>query len=564
MTGIPPDLLRLAFCLVFSYPGCAILKRLPDNNTLVKELFIMSVSLFYLLGVFSMWGGVRTLLISTLATYYITKKWPSSPFMPWANFLFVMAHLFTNHIANQIKEAGELYDPNVIDITGAQMVLCMKLSAFGWNVYDGTQPQGSLSDFQKMRAVKKHPSLLDFVTYAFFFPSVLTGPSFDYEEFRQWIDLSMFDVTANDPKRGRAVNRKIPRSGRVATLKALEGVLWIVVWVLVTSYFNLDYALSPKFTSELNFVLKMLYLYVLGFSYRLKYYGAWSISEGSCILAGIGFNGKTKSGKYKWDRVKNIDPWKFEFGQNTFTLLEAWNMNTNKWLKNYVYLRVTPKGKKPGFRSTLATFFTSAFWHGTRPGYYLTFVTGAFFQALGKIFRRNLRPIFLEADGVTPGPYKKYYDILTWVTVQLGFGYMVQPFMILEFGPSLRLWSTVYFCVHLFIALVILLFYGPYKRTVTGYLNSLRPKETTIKPADKLKMDAEKLRQLQHELRVLSSNEPSLGVPQPDFEDFDDDVKEAIAEFEALKNEIARDIDALRPKVDKEPLKNAKPQSKRQ
>ena len=34
-------------------------------------------------------------------------------------------------------------------------------------------------------------------------------------------------------------------------------------------------------------------------------------------------------------------------------------MNTNRWLKNYVYLRVTPKGKKPGFRSSMSTFGTS-------------------------------------------------------------------------------------------------------------------------------------------------------------------------------------------------------------
>ena len=37
-------------------------------------------------------------------------------------------------------------------------------------------------------------------------------------------------------------------------------------------------------------------------------------------------------------------------------------MKTNVWLRECVYKRVTPKGKKPGFVSSLATFATSAFW----------------------------------------------------------------------------------------------------------------------------------------------------------------------------------------------------------
>jgi len=51
-----------------------------------------------------------------------------------------------------------------------------------------------------------------------------------------------------------------------------------------------------------------------------------------------------------------------EFPSNFKVLLDAWNMKTNVWLRECVYKRVTPKGKKPGFRSSMITFFTSAFW----------------------------------------------------------------------------------------------------------------------------------------------------------------------------------------------------------
>ncbi|CAN6627153.1 lysophospholipid acyltransferase [Trichomonascus vanleenenianus] len=528
----------MALCLLGSYPLSAVLKRLPDSNRVLKDLYIVGVSMFYLLGVFNTWSGLRTLLISTLGTYFITKTLRTSPFMPWINFLFVMGHLFIGHIHAQMHEGK--YDVNEIDISGAQMVLCMKLTAFAWNVYDGLASDSALTDFQRSHAIKQHPPLLDFLAYALFFPSLFTGPSCDYADFARWVDLSMFDVTKNDPKRGRAVNRRIPRSGRVAALKAAEGVAWIALWIKLSDYISTDEIESDTFLEKSSFLTKVLYMYAVGFLFRLKYYGAWSISEGACILSGLGFNGKTKTGKYRWDGLKNINPIGFEKGQNTYSCLESWNMNTNKWLKNYIYLRVTPKGKKPGFRSTLATFFTSAAWHGTRPGYYLMFLTGAFYQSLGKDFRRHIRPIFMEPDGVTPGPHKRYYDIVSWFVTQLSFGYLIQPFALLDLKPSLKVWSSVYFYIHLLIIVLVVLFHGPPKKAVLRYLKSLQP--APMKESEKIKQDTARLRAMRQEIELL----PSLGIPQPDFDTIDDDMKEALQEFEDLKQDIARELQSFK------------------
>ena len=75
-------------------------------------------------------------------------------------------------------------------------------------------------------------------------------------------------------------------------------------------------------------------MWILGFTFRLKYYTIWTIAEGACILCGIGYNGvDPETGEFKWNRVQNIDPWSFETGQNVHACLEAWNQNTNIWLK---------------------------------------------------------------------------------------------------------------------------------------------------------------------------------------------------------------------------------------
>src|SRR5690349_10910101 len=118
-------------------------------------LICRRVSTFYLLGLFSLWDGARTLTISAVGTYAIAQN-ISGPFMPWIGFVFLMVHLSINQIKRQM-----VADPGIVDITGAQMVLVMKLSAFCWNIADGRLPEKELSDLQKGKALKSLPKPLD-------------------------------------------------------------------------------------------------------------------------------------------------------------------------------------------------------------------------------------------------------------------------------------------------------------------------------------------------------------------------------------------------------------------
>ena len=179
-------------------------------------------------------------------------------------------------------------------------------------------------------------------------------------------------------------NRKIPRSATPAMIKAFIGLTWILLFLNFSKWYNADLVLGDSYMTYW-FLRRVWILEMLGFTTRMKYYGVWSLTEGACILSGMGFRGvNPKTGKIDWSRLQNVNPWGIEAAQNSRAYLENWNMNTNHWLRNYVYLRVTPKGKKPGFRASLATFTTSAFWHGFYPGYYLTFVLAAFLQTVAK------------------------------------------------------------------------------------------------------------------------------------------------------------------------------------
>lgn len=84
--------------------------------------------------------------------------------------------------------------------------------------------------------------------------------------------------------------------------------------------------------------------------------------QGASILTGLGFTGFDSQGKSQWEGAANVNVFEIEIPSNFKVLLDSWNMKTNVWLRECVYKRVTPKGKKPGFRSSMITFFTSAFW----------------------------------------------------------------------------------------------------------------------------------------------------------------------------------------------------------
>ncbi|EME81683.1 uncharacterized protein MYCFIDRAFT_188669 [Pseudocercospora fijiensis CIRAD86] len=412
-------------------------------------------------GLFDLWGGLVVVLFDAIGTYLIAA-YIEGPYMPWLGFVFLMGHMSVSHIYRMIADS-----PSSVDITGAQMVMVMKLSAFCWNVWDGKQKDSDLNDVQKERAIKKLPDPLSYAGFVAFFPSLFAGPAFDYVDYERWVTTTMFDLPPGmDPAKAPPTRkkRKIPRSATPAMFKLVTGVIWIVAFLQFWGSFGPEVLLDDHFKDR-NFFMRVFYLYMMNFVQRMKYYGVWTLTEGACILAGIGFKGiDPKTGKADWGRLTNIKPLGVELAQNTHAYLGNWNINTNHWLRNYIYLRVTPKGKKPGFRASMATFVTSAFWHGFAPGYYLTFVLASFVQNVAKSefpsrpttsyanassdARRLLRPFFMTPDGSKPTKYKPYYDFFTWVVTQLAFSFVTTPFILLTIHDSLLAWGRVYFyCV---------------------------------------------------------------------------------------------------------------------
>ncbi|KAI7087646.1 MBOAT family protein-like protein [Hortaea werneckii] len=511
--GASTDEVKLITSFLLSYPLAGILKRLPDDKPWLKNVYNISIAVFYLVGLFDLWSGLALIIFDAVVTYAIAA-YIHGPYMPWIGFVFLMGHMSVSHIYRHIAA-----DPSGVDITGAQMVMVMKLSAFCWTVFDGRQKSEHLTDDQKDRMLKELPAPLDYAGFVAFFPSLMAGPAFDFVDYHRWLNTSMFDLPpGTDPVRAPPTRkkRKIPRSGTPAMLKMATGILWILVFLQLVGYFNQQVVLSHKYI-EMNILMRVVHLYMLSFVTRMKYYGVWTLTEGACILSGIGYKGlNPKTGKPDWGRLTNIKPTGVELAQNSHAYLGNWNINTNHWLRNCVYLRVTPRGKKPGFRSSMATFVTSAFWHGFEPGYYLSFILASFMQNVAKNSRRLLRPFFMTPDGTKPLPRKRYYDIATWLITQLTFSFTTAPFILLSVHDSLAVWARNYFFCPIGVALCSLFLASPGKAWLTKKVKARQNK----RPTDSMKRSES----------MESLEGATLGVPNEPGREFDEMVDEVMEE----------------------------------
>ncbi|RDA87288.1 hypothetical protein CP532_1315 [Ophiocordyceps camponoti-leonardi (nom. inval.)] len=525
--GASPDEVKIIVSFLLSYPLAGVLKRIPDSKPEYKNLFIIGMSIFYMVGLFDLWRGLATLFFSAAGAFCIAKYLQKSSYMPWVGFVFLMGHMSFSHIRRQIAN-----NPSAVDITGAQMVMVMKLSAFCWNVADGQLPSDELSEHQKDRALAALPSLLDYAAYVLFFPSLFAGPAFDYVEYRRWIDTSMFDVPAEVDSAKRPPvrkKRKIPRSGTPATFKAIQGLCWIGLFVALSARFGYEQLVEESYM-QYGFLRRVWIMYMANVVARLKYYGVWSLTEGSCILAGLGYNGVDPvTGKVSWNRLQNINPWMVETAQNPREYLAGWNINTNNWLRNYVYLRVTPRGKKPGFRASMTTFATSALWHGFHPGYYLSFVLASLVQTAAKNFRRLVRPFFLDPVSGDARPGKKYYDAVSYVATQSTFAFVTTPFLLLTLKGSIHAWSCVYFYALVWTVACMLFFASPGGKAMLKA--ELEKKSGGQQPRAKL------VRSISVE--SLKGKEPILGISKDLEQDMNEVVQEIRAEVQARQRKMS-------------------------
>jgi len=294
-------------------------------------------------------------LICVLLVWALCKFLPGTSISVVVAFLFLMGHLLLGYHLT----ATDMYD---IKWTLPQCILTLRLIGLVWDVYDGQQPQESLSEDQKTTALKDSPSLLEIAAYTYFFGSFLVGPQYPLTRFRKFVTGDF-----NDPKTGK------PRQNWTnAMLRLLPGIIYMCAHFYYFMILPTEYFMTEEFRDE-SFGWKFIHVTLWYRFILFRYQAVWLVTEGSCILSVLAYNGvDKKTGKDLWDGVRNIRLTKFEFGYTFQSVIESFNYNTNQWAARYIFKRLKFLGNKTA--SHLATLVFLALWHGFYSGYYLCFL----------------------------------------------------------------------------------------------------------------------------------------------------------------------------------------------
>ncbi|TEB29423.1 endoplasmic reticulum protein [Coprinellus micaceus] len=452
LVGASTDQIKLIFCLLVAYPLGSLYIRVPASSPNIRHLYSVAVAIFFFFPVLQIYTAFFQLLASILATYYIAKHDKSSK-MPWVVFVIVMGHLTYNHVIRALY--GFSYE--TMEVTGPQMVLVMKLTTFAWNVYDGRRKEEELDKWQLAKRVTQYPSLLEFLGYSFYFPGILVGPYLDFAEYMDVVNETMF--THPDVRPKIKPGRKTPSyRKRAAYTRMLLGLVYLGIFVVLGPTFNFAAGLKPEFLQK-NLLTRIISFQLNGPVERCKYYAIWTLTEGASILTGLGFTGFGPHGEAHWNGAANVKVFDIELPSNFKVLLDSWNMKTNVWLRECIYKRVTPKGKKPGNTSQMITFFTSAFWHGIAGGYYLTFLMGGFITAAARQARNAIRPFFAPAEGKPVTLAKRLYDLVTVILSAMILNYTASAFIIGGTWDSIETWRRLGWYGHIVVFGGLFFFY---------------------------------------------------------------------------------------------------------
>jgi len=456
--------LSYGICLIMAFPLAFVHRHVVPNNATARHIFSLIVGLVYAFWVFG-YDGLH-FVSTSLFTYLVVRyQIGGSEYAHYVVFVFNFLYLFYGHAMRVYYD----YLGYSLDWTVPQMMLCIKLTAFAYQYYDGHHLKEVKYERARAAAIQTIPSPLEFFSFAFFFAGFLTGPVADYNDYKKFTDRTMFKET----------NYIIPGSWRTG----LYNLLLVGIAFLGNAYAAKvpeSYAATDEF-QQFPFWWRLCYIAVaIEFGF-FKYYFAFYCGEGACTVAGLSYNGvDEKTGEIKWDRVKSMNLWEFRTAHNGKDVAANWNIPAANWLKRYVYLRVLNKEGTNSSQALFITYGVSAVWHGLYPGYYAFFFSCAYFLVISTYGRSVWRSYFLK-DPSNPRKSEvkssiQYYHMLTWVVVQGALDYCILSFRVLSIERTIKSWNSIFWLAHVTGA-VFYVFSKIWTAMGYGGLNMLKKKE---------------------------------------------------------------------------------------
>ncbi|XP_063150739.1 lysophospholipid acyltransferase 5 [Candoia aspera] len=434
--GSSEQALRLILSIFLGYPF-ALFQRyfLFQKNDYLIHLYntIMGLSLAY----FNFGAQLCHSLICVFVQFLILRLMGRTITAVATSFCFQMTYLTFGYYFT----ATEYYD---IKWTMPHCVLALKLIGLVTDYYEGRQEEESLTPEQQKFAVRGVPTLLEVSGFSYFYGACMVGPQFSMTRYQKLVKGDLTDVPGQRP------NSFVP-----ALKRLLLGIFFMIIYTVASPYITEKYLTSDDFLEQ-PFWFRCFYILIWGKILLYKYVTCWLVTEGVCILTGLGYNGMDEKGMPKWDACANMKIWMFETTPYFTGTIASFNTNTNAWVARYIYKRLKFLGNK--LLSQAISLIFLAVWHGLHCGYLICFQMEFLIviverQAINLI---NDSP-FLTAltSNIILWPF--FYAIqqsIHWMFMS----YSLVPFCLFTWEKWIQVYKSIYFIGHvLFLTLLFTL-----------------------------------------------------------------------------------------------------------
>ena len=273
----------------------------------------------------------------------------------------------------------------------------------------------------------ENDKLSDMFNYLMNMGGIFFGPPITYNMFMK---RHLEEKNQKDEKKQK--EEKVIKKEKSNFFKDNEGLSSIFISII---YLAIHVILSKNFTfseNRKNFLKDFIYMVVSSFSLRCKFYFIWTLSSSYFHYLG-------------YENIKNIFPWKIETSKNVKDLTSSWNVYTNLWLKESVFM---PFKKTNNTLAGVLTFFASSFFHGPNICYAIMFLTFAFISKPIKELNERISKLEKYIG-------KFFANLLLNVQMFVMLSYLCVPFVSLNLSHTYKVWKSVYFFGHFHLLLCL-------------------------------------------------------------------------------------------------------------
>ncbi|KAF7732563.1 hypothetical protein EC973_003310 [Apophysomyces ossiformis] len=457
-TGIPEPTLRLLLTLVLAYPVARVYNNtylrhvedskvnqatLTDRNNFVLVSGLL-LSLFF--NGTQIYHSLLTVAIS-YAICYLGDQFHNRQLAAIGVWVFNAAYLLLGYYFT----ATDDYD---ITWTMAQCILCLRLMGFGFDFLDGQKSKVESNDVQKSAptphsfsntALTTLPEFNEMLAYCFFPSAFLVGPQFSFSLYQRWL---------KGPFNGKS-SAELDEIEKYQMMYVIRCVTLSVIYLgaqqLIGSQYSTAYLLTEEYAALPLFKRLFIFWMAGKFCYN-KYLGVWMLTEGASAYFGISYEGEDAEGRSLFTGLANVLPTVYEKATSLDHVIGSFNINTNLWVKYYVFKRLKFLGNKN--ISQFASLAFLAIWHGFHFNYFTTFLLEFLDTLCERVLCKRLVPLVephLRKNVVLAYAWKA----LVWITCSFVLSYGIIGFDLLKMHKAWVAYKSVYFIGHIAVAVIL-------------------------------------------------------------------------------------------------------------